>query len=725
VLSTLASYRQISANLQRSLTAASQQPMVARETEYYMASIGNVTSVDDFLDDQRLFSYAMKAHGLEDMTYAKAFMRKVLESDLNDSASFVNKLTDKRYLEFAKAFHFLPSGNVDVGLTTAQDAASEDAMIGLYSQNRIDKGAAAAAEASYFQSRIGSITSVDQLLADKRLFDFALTAYGIDAGLASESAIRNVLTSDLSDPGSVANQYGGGYQKLAAAFSFATDGSVAPGASAQTSDQTSLTTLAYYDATGADESPAAATFRDDYFRQLIGSVTNVDDLVDNEFMRSYVASAAGLDPVFTGPAMVREILVSDLSDPDSAANANDVYKAVAQAFNFNADGSLDAGVAAQDAEQTETLSNLFFANYDNEAIESEENKTLYYRSNIGNVLHVDDLLADTLLYDYVLTSFGIDKGEVTKSKIRQVLLADPGSPTSQAILQNDIRFKALAAAFNFDTDGNTQGPRVAQSESALDSTVARYSATLGELDIDQTLGEAETDYYTQTIAAVRSVDQLLKDQRLKTYISKAYGLDKDVTDQTLRNILTSDRLDPDSFVNKSNDATYKALAADFNFNSDGSVARSEVGVVQDRGERITTQDLFFRQTLEQDAGEDNEGVRLALYFERKAASITSAYGILADKALLEVVRTALSLPDSISLQDIDRQAELIERRLDIDDLKDPEKLDAFLNSFAALWEIANPTSTQTVPNLLIGQPVEASVGIDLLTSLQSLRLGGA
>src|SRR5688572_10107546 len=168
----------------------------------------------------------MKAYGLEDMTYAKAFMRKVLESDLDDDASFVNKLVDKRYLEFAKAFHFLPSGDVDVGLTTAQDSASGDAMIGLYSQQRIGKGETAAAEADYYQSRIGSVTSADQLLSDARLFKYALAAYGLDAGVASTSAIRNVLTSDLSDPNSVANLYGTKYQKLAAAFSFEADGSV-------------------------------------------------------------------------------------------------------------------------------------------------------------------------------------------------------------------------------------------------------------------------------------------------------------------------------------------------------------------------------------------------------------------------------------------------------------------------------------------------------------------
>lgn len=57
-------------------------------------------------------------------------------------------------------------------------------------------------------------------------------------------------------------------------------------------------------------------------------------------------------------------------------------------------------------------------------------------------------------------------------------------------------------------------------------------------------------------------------------------------------------------------------------------------------------DKYTRQTLEVSVGEDNTGVRLALYFERMASSITSGYSIIADDALAQVVRTALSFPRS-------------------------------------------------------------------------------
>ena len=40
--------------------------------EYYRENIGKVETVDEFVDDSRLLNFALKAYGLEDMSYAKA-----------------------------------------------------------------------------------------------------------------------------------------------------------------------------------------------------------------------------------------------------------------------------------------------------------------------------------------------------------------------------------------------------------------------------------------------------------------------------------------------------------------------------------------------------------------------------------------------------------------------------------------------------------------------------
>ena len=112
--STYLTYRMYAQDLTKSLARTASKPDVAREEKYYQDNIGKVTSVDEFLNDRRLFAYAMKAHGLEDMTYAKAFMRKVLESDLTDAKSFARQLVDSRYAIFANSFSFTTDGNVQL-----------------------------------------------------------------------------------------------------------------------------------------------------------------------------------------------------------------------------------------------------------------------------------------------------------------------------------------------------------------------------------------------------------------------------------------------------------------------------------------------------------------------------------------------------------------------------------------------------------------------------------
>jgi hypothetical protein len=74
MVSTYLSYDLVARDMKASLDRTASDAQVAREAAYYEENIGKVTSVDEFLDDYRLYSYAMKAYGLEDMTYATAFM---------------------------------------------------------------------------------------------------------------------------------------------------------------------------------------------------------------------------------------------------------------------------------------------------------------------------------------------------------------------------------------------------------------------------------------------------------------------------------------------------------------------------------------------------------------------------------------------------------------------------------------------------------------------------
>jgi hypothetical protein len=227
MISTYLLYNTYASNLPKTLARVGSEPDVSKAAQYYQANIGKVTSVDDFLNNSRLFSYAMNAYGLSDMTYATAFMKKVLTSDLTDSSSFVNKLTDPRFLTFAKAFQFSTDGTVAAQPVIAQNSTEEDDTVEAYTQQQVNKGTAASDEATYYQANIGNVTSVDQLMSNSRLVKYAITAYGLNPDITSNTTIRAVLTSDLSDPNSLANTLtNSGYKALASAFNFNTDGSV-------------------------------------------------------------------------------------------------------------------------------------------------------------------------------------------------------------------------------------------------------------------------------------------------------------------------------------------------------------------------------------------------------------------------------------------------------------------------------------------------------------------
>nr|WP_210328527.1 DUF1217 domain-containing protein [Mesorhizobium amorphae] len=233
----------------------------------------------------------------------------------------------------------------------------------------------------------------------------------------------------------------------------------------------------------------------------------------------------------------------------------------------------------------------------------------------------------------------------------------------------------------------------------------------------QPVVKRDTDYYLANIGNVKTIDDFVKDTRLFTYAMKAYGLgDMAYAKAFMVKALKEGVSDEDSFANKLTDKRYAAFVKAFNFAAYGETATLFPAAQQD------TVDKYMRQTLEENAGETNEGVRLALYFDRKASSITSWYDVLADTALSSVVRTALGLPDSFASADIDKQAQAFEQKLDIADFTDPEKLSKFLTRFTSMWEINNPTSTaQTSVSVLFAQPTTVGISTDLMMAMQKLR----
>lgn len=107
MLPSQVSYRLVSDNIDSSLTRLSSRSDVAREITYYRENIGNVKSIEDFMSDSRLVNFAMKAHGLSDLSYAKGLIRKALEQGVDDNKALANRLADQRFRQFAETFNFV------------------------------------------------------------------------------------------------------------------------------------------------------------------------------------------------------------------------------------------------------------------------------------------------------------------------------------------------------------------------------------------------------------------------------------------------------------------------------------------------------------------------------------------------------------------------------------------------------------------------------------------
>jgi len=131
--------------------------------------------------------------------------------------------------------------------------------------------------------------------------------------------------------------------------------------------------------------------------------------------------------------------------------------------------------------------------------------------------------------------------------------------------------------------------------------------------------------------------------------------------------------------------------------------------------------------METEAGNQNDGLRLALYFTRKASSITSPMQILADPALTQVVQTALGLSPTVSAGAIDAQAAMLSKLINISDFQDPTKVTQFAERFAAMWDATQNTNSSdsvSAPQILIGQSAQMGLDVNTLTALQNIRIGG-
>lgn len=259
----------------------------------------------------------------------------------------------------------------------------------------------------------------------------------------------------------------------------------------------------------------------------------------------------------------------------------------------------------------------------------------------------------------------------------------------------------------------------------METTAASYRAIISALPRRKDLVAKQpsvalaTSYYRANISKAKTVDDFVNDFRLFSFAMTAFGLgDMTQSKGLMRKVLTENPYDPKSLVNRMTDPRIKAFAKAFDFAGKGENATSApaatTGVI----------DKYLQQTIEDDAGASNEGVRLALYFKRQAPNVASAYGILADKSLLTVVRTAFNIPSQSSAQSVDTQAAMLKKFVNPKDFQDPVKLDRLIGRFTAMWDMNNASAATPATAMTDYFNAPGTIGLDVgtLLSLQKFRM---
>lgn len=166
--------------------------------------------------------------------------------------------------------------------------ANENQKVATYSQQ-----ASVQQAISYFKANIGNIKSVTQLTQNPQLFNFVLTAFGLQADSNEPALIAGVINSDMSSTSSLANELADPrYQQLAKEFNVAQDGLANFADPSVISDVVNRYLTNAYEYSLDSVNPALQNAA--YFLRNIGSITNAYDILDDPVLRNVFETTTGL-----------------------------------------------------------------------------------------------------------------------------------------------------------------------------------------------------------------------------------------------------------------------------------------------------------------------------------------------------------------------------------------------------------------------------------------------
>lgn len=225
----------------------------------------------------------------------------------------------------------------------------------------------------------------------------------------------------------------------------------------------------------------------------------------------------------------------------------------------------------------------------------------------------------------------------------------------------------------------------------LDKDLAHYR----DIFAQQPHIKRELQHFVDNAGKIGTTEALAKNKRIFTVILTAFGLEDKVDQRAFMQQMLDGGLKEGSLASKMVDPRFKEMVRFMEVDDRGlENLKNPVWLAQLAAKYISA-------TFEQEVGEASESVRLGMYFERKASGITNWYQVLGDRALSEVARKALGMPAETAKIDVDKQVEILKKKMDIADFQDPAKVSKFVEKYLARADAESGAALANNPTLML------------------------
>lgn len=419
--SSLLQWRLLTRTQDRQKAMMMADPVNSADTAHARSRLPHVGTVDDLMSDRRLYTYVMRAFGLEDQINAQALVRKVLESDLSDNGSVANRMGDPRFRELAGAFNFGSAASNGKSGPSFVGQISDRYVTALFERDIGQRNKALEIMLD-FSRKLPEKESWADLMDDPDMASVVRTVYGLPAPIGPADAASQARDLENTIPFAEMRLPPTQAQFRRDFFDVWDYEGNPRGGPVASRVQWEMMTSTY------DRDKAAFAARPDVRRTLadlaakLPAVVAPGDLLADGRLLVPVLTAFGLEDMATDTNRLRRVLASDPADPGSfAAKAGEGEKALALAFGTANSGARRRGSPAfinDMVKRYETQSFEVSAGNANEALRLG----LYFQRKAGGITSWYQVLADKALAEFARTALGLPDQAAQIDLDRQVTI---------------------------------------------------------------------------------------------------------------------------------------------------------------------------------------------------------------------------------------------------------------------------------------------------------------